>query len=311
MLEARLRPLAMPIPSLRNRPRHCIVLASRAGAYPKPSLLWAAELARVSGEPLHILRVLPARQAMFQRLVGSRPSQRGTGAERALVDERATRAWLRENLAEEEVEQVVVLEGNFDEQAAAYARGVGARWIVVAPCPGTMGKNVTSLARTCQVPVLVARDRGRPESIVAATDLRSPGYPVLTAAAELGGCLEARVVAVHNVHPLALLVGTGGAWPPIALLPADPSRASRSARLARAAERLAVEACAVVRDEPSVADAVLDEARRQDADLVVVGTRPRGWLQQLLAESVARQIVDRSTRSVLVAPIADPAYDVG
>jgi len=66
-----------------------------------------------------------------------------------------------------------------------------------------------------------------------------------------------------------------------------------------------------VRDEPSVADAVLDEARRQDADLVVVGTRPRGWLQQLLAESVARQIVDRSTRSVLVAPIADPAYDVG
>src|SRR4051812_9098819 len=107
MLEARLRPLAMPIPSLRNRPRHCIVLASRAGAYPEPGLLWAAELARVSGEPLHILRVLPARQAMFQRLVGSRPSQRGTGAERALADERATRAWLRENLAEDEVEQVV------------------------------------------------------------------------------------------------------------------------------------------------------------------------------------------------------------
>jgi nucleotide-binding universal stress UspA family protein len=232
-------------------------------------------------------------------------------AERALLDERATRAWLRDCCVEiDAVEQVAVVEGPFEGETAAYAAGVGARWIVLAPRSGTTGRSVTQLAHSCQVPVLVARASGKPETIVAATDLRAPGHPVLKAAAEIGSCLKARVIALHNINPLLLSVGTGAGWPPIALLPADPSRAERSARLARAAQRLGVAASAVVRDEPSVVDAILDEAKRQNADMVAVGTRERGGLSPLLLEGVSAQIVERATRSVLVTPIACAAGEL-
>jgi nucleotide-binding universal stress UspA family protein len=273
--------------------------------------LRAVELAQGCGAPLHFLRVLPRGASILANLAGVGRRDRSGVAERALLDERATRAWLRDCcVGMDAVEQVVVVEGPFDGETAAYAAGVGARWIVLAPRSGTTGKSVTQLAHSCQVPVLVARASGKPEAIVAATDLRSPGHPVLAAAAEIGSCLKARVVALHNINPLLLSVGTGAAWPPIALLPADPSRAERSARLTRAALRLEVEASAVVLNEPSVVDAILDEAKRQNADMVVVGTRDCGWLPPLLLEGVAAQIVERATRSVLVTPIASFAGDL-
>jgi nucleotide-binding universal stress UspA family protein len=62
--------------------------------------------------------------------------------------------------------------------------------------------------------------------------------------------------------------------------------------------RLTVES-AVVEGRP--ADAIVDEAKRTDADLVVLGSRGHGKLAALLLGSVSAAVVDRAPCSVLVA----------
>ena len=59
----------------------------------------------------------------------------------------------------------------------------------------------------------------------------------------------------------------------------------------------------IVRKEFNPVEAILQEARVQDADLVVVGTRSKSWLARVLTGSVAARVVNRANRSVLVTPL--------
>lgn len=52
------------------------------------------------------------------------------------------------------------------------------------------------------------------------------------------------------------------------------------------------------------AEAVLDEARRFNADAIVLGWRGHGPVRRLLAGSVSREVVARADRPVLIAPTA-------
>lgn len=132
---------------------------------------------------------------------------------------------------------------------------------------------VTALAAAAGMPVLIARERNSRRAIVAATDLRSTTYPVPRLAAALQRCLNVPIVTVHNLQPTSIVVGTGVSGPSLILLPPNPGRAARLGRLTSAAARLLEQAQPVLRDEASVVDAILDEARRNDAGLVVVGAR--------------------------------------
>ena len=60
----------------------------------------------------------------------------------------------------------------------------------------------------------------------------------------------------------------------------------------------------ILREESDVSDAISIEARAQGADLIVVGARRRNWLQRVLREGVAAQVVEQAQCSVLVAPVA-------
>jgi len=272
-------------------------------SYPTASLLRAFALSRGLGAGLHVVRVLP--MTAMDVLVRKRGlPDTAHSPERALSAHQATRAWLDTLLGEHvALEQVAILQGDFAAQVATYVPDVRACLVVVASRETPGGQTMTSLAHCCKVPILVAREVKMQDAIVAATDLQSPEYPVLRMAAELGACFDAPVVTVHNVNPISVLLGTGVGWPPVSVLPADPTRAARAVQLKRATERLSVEARAVLRDEVSAADAILDEAKLNDADLVVVGTRQRSWLQRLLSGNVAEQIVKRANCSVLITPI--------
>lgn len=96
----------------------------------------------------------------------------------------------------------------------------------------------------------------------------------------------------------------GAAWV-VTVPPNDSVRKARSARLSQASQKLAADARAVIRNEVNPVDALLREAREHDADLVVVGTRRRGWFECFRARSVAAQVVNRAKRSVLVMPLRD------
>jgi len=218
---------------------------------------------------------------------------------------RATRSWLQDSPeAAEFVEHVAIAHGDFVEQTAAYAAIVDAQLILVPPGGRQLGETATSLACATLIPVFVAREPIGERSIIAATDLRDRGYPVLSRAAELAGQLAASLVAVHNVTPEQLGSGGDTAWT-FSLPQSEVLYQARSSQLASATERLAVDAKAVVLDKLSCVDAILSEAEARRADLVVVGTRRRGWLDGLVSRSVASQVVNGAERSVLVLPLAE------
>lgn len=301
-----------PAPGMRPARRRqsatsCIVLAVFEQDRPTPSLRRATVLARALNARLHVLRVLPG-PSRLGALFSPRSRVSATRAvQRTLSARRATRTWLGDALdAENAVEHVAVVHGDFVEQAAAYAASIDAALIVVAPSEARTGQAVTSLACAASTPVLVAREPFGGQVIVAATDLRSTGYPVLQKAADLGRRVQASMVAVHNVGPAPV-----SGFDPVSMLGMPTPSANRhdglEERMARLAQRLPIDTRVVVRGENDSADAVLDEARSHAADLVVVGTRPRSWCGGLLTSSVAARVVNHAERSVLVLPLDEVA----
>lgn len=284
--------------------RSAVLFALFEDGCPTVSLLRAASLARLLDADLHVMRVLPELTRVSTLFPQNNLVDAVRTVERALHANRTTRAWLRSCLGESNLARFTITHGGFVKQVVERAADLDAVLIVVPPREAQMGNTITSLACTSGVPVLVAREATKDETIVAATDLESDGYPVLRCAALLGQRLDAPVIAVHNVNPMSVVVGVDMTWP-LTVLQGDPVRQARSARLLQAADKLPVDARAVVRNEVNPADAILAEAREHDADMVVVGTRKHGWLERLFGGSVAAQVVNRAKRSVLVTPLDD------
>lgn len=303
-----LRLASDPVPT---EARPCIILALLDQGRRPASLKRAAALARVLDADLHVLVVLPSRPRTRALLASPDGATDAVVAvDPTLLANESTRGWIRDTIGDDAgIDHVTVVRGAFVRQVVAYAMGTDAALIVVSPHGDRLGRTVTLLACSAGVPVLVAREATSEDTIVAATDLRSADFPVLRAAAELGQQLDARLVTVHNVSPVAMVVGIDEAWPmalrPGDLVRGDLVRVERSDRLVRVCGRLPVLAHPVVRTEVDPVAAILGEARAHDADLVVVGARRYDWLSWMVDGSVAAQVVDRAQRSVLVTPLVD------
>lgn len=308
-------------PERRAGPR--LVFALLAADRPTPSLQRALALARSLEGELHVLSVLPGPsrlQALFSRSDARRAART---VQRTLRAKRLTRSWLRGTLGSDDMlERLCVAHGEFVEQAAAHAASLDAKMIILSPRLQRLGRTATSLARATQRPVLVAREHQGSRAILAATDLRTSGNPVLWKAAELGQRLRAKVVALHNVDatgaagaavllPGALATGAmtigAAAWANV-----HQPAAARSARLAQltaATAQLPLEAEAMVVGEADATRAILTQAGARDPDCVVVGARRHSWLEEWALGSVASDVVERAQRSVLVVPIDGPCLE--
>lgn len=184
--------------------------------------------------------------------------------------------------------------GPFIHEVIACARELTAGLIVVSPPSSRSGWTTTKLARLAGIPVLVARDAAHEAAIVAATDLADPCFPVLRSAISLTELLAQRLVIVHNRPRRSSEV-----------VP-EPTR--WRACLTQASDHIGARAISpLLCADSNPTDAILRAAQSHDADLVVVGTHPRGIVQGLLHRSVATQVVNRSRRSVLVTPLSTPA----
>lgn len=278
-----------------------VLFAAPAGGRPVVGLRRAAELAWALGAELHVLRVVPGltrANVLFPQL---HIIEAMTAVSKALLEARHTQDWCDRELPEGLLdERLHVRTGAFVDEAAACALELDAELIVV-PSNGLKGADVASLGRAAGRPVLAARPSTERPTIVAATNLEDEGYPVLRRAAALGRRLEVPVVAVHNVTPRTMVAGVDTSWL-LTVLPGGAALDDRRRRLAKALERCGIASEAVVASEHDPAQAILGQARARDADIIVVGTRPRSWLGGLSAEGVAAKVVDEARRSVLVTP---------
>lgn len=286
--------------------RRRILFALPGEARPTESLRRAYAIALLLDADLFIERVLPEPKQLgpfFARMSGLDTYR---VPDMAQSPEIATQAWIHEALGDMLPEQQVDVQvGPFLDTVARQAVDLRPDLIVIPPQPGAFGNLVIKLAHIADVPVLVARAATSHEEIVVATDLAETDTPVLRTAAEFASFLHAHVVALHSMAPIP----PGPMLDPNWSLPftlESEQYAMRGLRLERAAAKLAIDVETVVACEANPVDAILGEARTRDADLVIVGSHPRGWLGRLWHRNVAARVINQADRSVLVMPLHSP-----
>lgn len=257
----------------------CILFVTSSEQPPRVSLQRAQELADRAGIELRVLRVVPERQLS--------PAL-GFGSEAPLVRfveaVRATSQHCREVLGRRYADdRLALVTGSLSACAAIYAAEVDAA-LLILPAGELRGREVTALARNTGRPALVLRPNTRDvRLIVAATDLTQPDYPVLRSARALAALRGCKVFALHA-------------------FPRRRVAAARGAKLQGASRVLGLDGAVLLSARDAVS-AILTEAGKRAADVIVVGTHARTALGRAVRSSVAAKLIDRTARSVWVEPI--------
>lgn len=156
------------------------------------------------------------------------------------------------------------------------------------------------LVRTTEAPVLVIDSRtdtiGR---VLAAVDLSAAAGPTLASAARFSELLGARLRVLHAVEPAK--------YPLVIPLSIDQAEYERRCRAEfdRLIER---ELPDLPPDDRIVRaglaeEQIAEETAAWHADLVVVGSHGRGWIDRLLIGSATERLLNRLPASLLVVPI--------
>lgn len=190
------------------------------------------------------------------------------------------------------------------------AREFGAGLVVVggrhhgALARGLGGSTAHHLIRTSPVPVLVVEASSHaPQRILVATDLFGAAGPTLSVAGRYADLLEAQLRVIHVVEPAK--------FPTVVPLSLDMSVFEERSRVdfTRLVER---ELSRVPPDERVVRGGLADEEIAEEvaawhADLLVLGSHGKGWIDRLLIGSTTERLLNRLPTSLLVVPIKKPA----
>ncbi len=167
-------------------------------------------------------------------------------------------------------------------------------------------KQACHLADRLGVPVLVARDFRSGGEWIAASDLRHLRLPVLATARDLAHAVDREVLYFHNVKPLRMFVGDPMAGPASYAGMFDLQDDVVAAKRARLEHLAYVDRShGLVTLAANTTEALLDLARDRDADMIVVGHRPRTWFSRMFARGTTERLVARSRRSVMVVPLVN------
>lgn len=191
--------------------------------------------------------------------------------------------------------------GVFAELVTEVATNMEADLVVIPPSQKYPGRQANQIATAAEVMVLVARQPQLRNTVVAATDLSNPRYPVVAAANQLRDCLSAELVLIHNVVPVVFSGGLEAAWP-LTGAPSARSLSRVTVRLRQVASTCGACSEALVAVAWNTAKEILKTAHERDADLVVIGTRRRTRWAQLLDSGVAVRVVREAKQSVLIVP---------
>lgn len=169
---------------------------------------------------------------------------------------------------------------------------------------GLGGSTAHHLVRTAQSPVLVVEPRTESISrVLAAVDLFNAGEATLRAAAGYASPRGARLRAVHVVERAK--------YPIVVPLSLDEAEYERRCRI-EFDRMIEAELSDLPPDDRVVRtgiaeDEITEEAAVWHADLVVIGSHGRGWIDRLLIGSTTERLLNRLPTSLLVVPIGRPA----
>ena len=188
-------------------------------------------------------------------------------------------------------------------------REVGASLVVVggrhhgALARGLGGSTAHQLVRTSAAPVLVVAASGKPQRILVATDLSGAAGPTLSVAGRYADLLDAQLRVVHVVETAK--------YPTVVPLSIDLAEFEERSR-AEFEQLVELELSRVPPDDRVIRRGRADEEIAEEvaawrADLLVVGSHGRGWIDRLLIGSTTERLLNRLPTSLLVIPISKPA----
>jgi nucleotide-binding universal stress UspA family protein len=209
------------------------------------------------------------------------------------------------------LERLEVLVGRAGVILADAARRVNAELVVLGGKPhgavarGLGGSTAQYLVRTLDVPLLVTGPTDRPMSrVLVAVDLSYASRPTLQAARRLADRLGARLRVLHVVEPTRSPVGAARS--------ADPEAPARTA--AKILRRLVEAEPGVGGAEPVVrqgpaAEEIVAEAASWGADVIVMGSHGKGWVDRLLVGSATERLLAALPTALLVVPVYPARHD--
>jgi nucleotide-binding universal stress UspA family protein len=168
------------------------------------------------------------------------------------------------------------------------------------------GSTAQHLVRTSPAPVLVVAASGKarvPRRILVATDLFGAAGPTLSMAARYADLFDAQLRVVHVVEPAK--------YPTVVPISLDIGAFEERSR-AQFQQLVELELSRVPPDDRVMRrgradEEIAEEAAAWQADLLVVGSHGKGWIDRLLIGSTTERLLNRLPTSLLVVPIHKPA----
>ncbi|HSJ02529.1 MAG: universal stress protein [Verrucomicrobium sp.] len=145
------------------------------------------------------------------------------------------------------------------------------------------------------------------KTLVALVDFSDLTFKVLKQAHTLAKAFDSHVIILHVVPLEPTVIGIGVAAPTILREPTDEEVAEDQEKLASLGESLTKFGVnASTRQlRGATVDTVVNEAKRLDADLILMGSHGHGSLYNLLVGTATTGVLKSATCPVLVVP-ADP-----
>ncbi len=169
---------------------------------------------------------------------------------------------------------------------------------------GFGGSTAHHLVRTSPAPVLVVGAEGQvPRRILVATELAAAASPVLSTAWRYADLLTAQLRIVHVIEPAK--------FPTVVPLSIDSrafevwSRREFNRLIELELPRIPPANRVVRRGHAD--EEIAEEAASWRADLIVIGSHGRGWVDRALIGSTTERLLNRLPASLLVVPINRPA----
>lgn len=163
------------------------------------------------------------------------------------------------------------------------------------------GGTVRHLVRTCDIPLLVTNG-GSPvmTRVLVALDLSPSSARTFEVARRYARLFGARLRAIHVVEPMPML---DGATPEFIDRYYKADEARRTSGLWARLDDFGVEK---VIANGRAASTIMNEVADFQADLLVIGSHGRGWVDRLLIGSTAEQLLHRRALMTLVVPSGRP-----
>ena len=155
------------------------------------------------------------------------------------------------------------------------------------------------LVRTLDIPLLVVGDARQPISkVLTAADLSTVSTPTVDAAERFAKLFGARLRLLHVVEPIRFTHLLPDQWDAAAY-----ERKSRQifGRFAAGFKSVAQEDRVVRTGLP--AEAIAEEASAWQADVLVVGSHGKGWVDRILVGSTTERLVTELSTSIMVVPV--------